>query len=167
MTEMAPEAIVKPEIPEALHCAVCTGPLPPKRAYARTRYTCSPECRNTLRAFQKLVVDAKYCHVCMRPSTPEEREEFKRFRRSKGQLKGERGRPPVKRTKLLEDALREAMALFGIGEKRIVNFGGDWPEAEDACARFEILLDAKAANGSTLVACGQATEKAEEVQGAN
>ena len=155
MTEIATEEVTKQEIPETLSCAVCRGPLPPKRAYARTRYTCGPECRVALRAFQKLVIDAKYCHVCMRPSTPEEREEFKRFRRSKGQLKGERGRPPVKRTKLLEEALRQA--IYYLGE------GGN-PELIE---EFKILLDGGAANGSTLVACGKTAEKADEIQGAN
>lgn len=164
------ETVTKPAIPETLSCAVCKGPLPAKRAYARTRYTCSPECRNALRAFQKLVVDAKYCHVCMRPSTPEERDEFKAFRRSKGQLKGERGRPPVKRTKLLEDALREAMAMIEEGNDASMaedcRENPKWLEDSNAkLAEFQILLDGGAANGSTLAACGQATEKAEEAQG--
>lgn len=160
MTEQATETVTKPAIPEVLSCAVCRGPLPAKRAYARTRYTCSPECRNALRAFQKLVVDAKYCHVCMRPSTPEERDEFKAFRRSKGQLKGERGRPPVKRTKLLEDALREAMEAI----LQLLS-GDDSPFYKFKLDNFQILLDGGAANGSTLAACGHATEKAEEAQG--
>ena len=163
MTEQATETVTKPAIPEVLSCAVCRGPLPAKRAYARTRYTCSPECRNALRAFQKLVVDAKYCHVCMRPSTPEEREEFKAFRRSKGQLKGERGRPPVKRTKLLEDALREAIGI--VNSHIVLNPAGPTGEWARKNAEFQILLDGGAANGSTLAACGQAAEKAEEVQG--
>lgn len=156
MSQQVTEEVTKPaklELPEHLSCAVCNGPLPPKRAYSRTRYTCSPECRQKLKAFQKQVVDAKYCRVCMRPSTPEEREQFKAFRRSTGELKGERGRPPVKRTKLLEDALRQAMYYLDEGGK---------PELIE---EFKLLLDGGAANGSTLAACGQATEQVEEAQG--
>jgi hypothetical protein len=105
----------------------------------------------------------------MRPSTPEEREEFKRFRRSKGQLKGERGRPPVKRTKLLEEALRKASALLSHAMNYYNKINGfkPWAEGEEAIAEFKILLDGGAANGSTLVACGQTAEKADEIQGAN
>jgi ribosomal protein S26 len=62
-----------------LHCVMCGGDIPADRA-ARKFVTCSPECSEERERWAKARHDATHCRYCMKPSTPEERAAFKRFR---------------------------------------------------------------------------------------
>ena len=80
------------EIP-TMFCLVDGAPIAPERIVRRS-VTCSAECAKKLAAMRRAMIDARVCRQCHAPSTPEERRDFQRWRRDRGQLK--RGRPPVK-----------------------------------------------------------------------
>jgi predicted nucleic acid-binding Zn ribbon protein len=103
-------------IPTASHwepkCVVCTAELPKARATSRAAWTCSKECRAVLKAFQKERRAAFKCPTCQHPCTPEQREEFKAWRRHRGDVGvNPPGRKPKRRVQELEEALREAIDL--------------------------------------------------------
>ena len=62
------------------HCIVCTTLVPPDRRKYKA-ITCSDECaikrKNSIRARQ----DLRECRYCRKPSTPEDRAAFSRFRK--------------------------------------------------------------------------------------
>lgn len=60
-------------------CVVCTEPIDKQRV-SRGAVTCTKECAKVRRDQQRALTDMKECRYCRRPSTPEEREAFKRFR---------------------------------------------------------------------------------------
>lgn len=152
---MSDEAV---QLPEALKCTVCTAPLPAKRATARMWYTCSPACRKVRRDYQRELETKKKCRFCGRPTTPAQLAHFREWQKAYNAENGNgRGRPAVKRTTVLENALRKAMEM--------VNFPKTMEETTAALAEFENLLDGKAQGGSTLAPCGHATESTEEAQG--
>lgn len=97
-----------------LHCMVCLEPLSETRS-RRPTSTCSEPCKDrldTLRAEQRR---SRKCPHCLHPSTPEEREEFRRWRASRGDVRGveivkrEAGGAPKH---LLRKALREAVGVL-------------------------------------------------------
>ncbi len=137
----------------APRCTRCAGPIPQARATVRTRYTCSPECALVLKAAALLRRASRKCPLCLHPFTPKEREEFREWRRHRGDLGvNPVGKPPVKRVRLLEAALREAVETMEASP----SMGTAW--WEDKISQFKNLLDAKRPNGSTLAASGQPTE---------
>lgn len=79
----------------------------------RKAVTCSHECKLLLKAFRRKQRSEIICSACRRPSTPEERQEFKRWRRET-QPSRPQGRPPLtpeekqakKEAKLREKELR-------------------------------------------------------------
>ncbi len=60
-------------------CIIC-GQQIPKDRLMRGAITCSQEHAKLRRAQLQAIVDKKECRYCRRPSTPEEREAYKRFR---------------------------------------------------------------------------------------
>lgn len=62
------------------HCVVCGTTIPTDRV-KRGAVTCSKEHAKLRKAQQMALVDSKECRYCRRPSTPLQREAFKRFRR--------------------------------------------------------------------------------------
>lgn len=60
-------------------CIVC-GDGVPKDRIMRGAITCSKEHAKLRRAQLQAITDKKECRYCRRPSTPEEREAYKRFR---------------------------------------------------------------------------------------
>jgi hypothetical protein len=92
---------IKPKVAEALAniaaftpaCVVCGDPVPRKRATGRSKDTCSPGCHRVLRAFRKYVNDSSYCPSCRHPCSPEERADFRRWRKDRGEVREKPGRP--------------------------------------------------------------------------
>jgi hypothetical protein len=75
-------------------CTVDKKPIPPERA-ARRSNTCDNLCQRKLKAHRRAVQDAKKCRHCSRPSTPEERLNYQRWRRSQPEyVAKKRGRKP-------------------------------------------------------------------------
>jgi len=62
-----------------LNCVMCPNKIPRDRA-TRKFVTCSAECAAKRERWIKGRLDATHCRYCMRPSTPDERAAFKRFR---------------------------------------------------------------------------------------
>jgi len=60
-------------------CIICGGEVPKDRIM-RGAITCSKEHSKLRRNQLTAIVDKKECRYCRRPSTPEEREAYKRFR---------------------------------------------------------------------------------------
>lgn len=93
-----------------LHCTVCREPIPASRAQRQTA-TCSEKCKDKLDAIRARQRAARKCSVCLHPSTPEERELFREWRASRGDIstavRQERDGSPDKKT--LRAALREAV----------------------------------------------------------
>jgi len=61
------------------HCVICKAEVPKDRLM-RGAITCSKEHAKLRRAQLTAITDKKECRYCRRPSTPEEREAYKRFR---------------------------------------------------------------------------------------
>ena len=74
-----------------MHCILDSKPISEARV-ARRAVTCSAECARRLATLRREMVEARRCHYCHHPSTPEERKDFARWRRERGQLKSV-GRP--------------------------------------------------------------------------
>lgn len=62
------------------HCVICKE-LVPKDRLMRGAITCTKEHAKLRRAQLQAITDKKECRYCRRPSTPEEREAYKRFRK--------------------------------------------------------------------------------------
>lgn len=62
-------------------CVLCTRRIPRKRQRRRA-ITCSAEHQKRLTAMRKVERDHRQCSVCGRPSTPDERRQFRAFRSS-------------------------------------------------------------------------------------
>lgn len=75
------------------HCIVCTQPVSLKRARGRSKDTCSPECHAVRQMYRKWVMQTSKCLACLHPSTPQERQEFRDWRRFRGDLRRTKGRP--------------------------------------------------------------------------
>lgn len=90
-----------------LRCVICGEFVPAKRATSRSKFTCSPECRAVLLQFQKYQLQKKCCPACYHPSTPQEREEFKKWRKARGDVREKRGNPQKTRKKKVEDSENE------------------------------------------------------------
>ena len=78
-------------------CVVCRSPVPAARAHSRSRETCSAACALYWRQYHRYVLMQTRCPSCYHPSTPEERADFKRWRKSRGDLRDKVGRPPKKK----------------------------------------------------------------------
>jgi hypothetical protein len=94
---LAPEVLAL--IPEGienltLSCTVCRGPLPSSR---RTVGDHAGACHKVRTLFRRYQIKLKHCIACLHPSTPAEREEFKAWRRARGQLRATGGRPAKSR----------------------------------------------------------------------
>ena len=74
-------------------CVICRNPVPEKRSHGRYRETCSPECLTTWRRFRAYIIASTRCPSCYHPSTPDEREDFRKWRRFRGELHSKSGRP--------------------------------------------------------------------------
>lgn len=71
---------------DEMFCQICTQPIPEKR---RTRATsvCSEKCKDKLDAIRARQRAVRKCTLCLHPSTPEERAEFRQWRYERGDLK--------------------------------------------------------------------------------
>lgn len=76
------------------YCIVDCKPIPEERE-RRKSTTCCDECRDELNKQRRERKDTKVCRLCARPSTPEERILFNRWRRETFPP-AKRGRPPIK-----------------------------------------------------------------------
>lgn len=82
-----------------MHCVICTRPLPEDRI-AKGAITCRPaekDCAKIHKMARRARRDMRSCRHCYRPSTPEQRADFKRWMRERGMVK--RGRPAKKEKK--------------------------------------------------------------------
>lgn len=60
-------------------CVVDAQPISPERL-SKGSVTCSKECAKIRRDAQRVQQDQKECRYCRKPSTPEQRQAFARFR---------------------------------------------------------------------------------------
>lgn len=95
------------------HCMVCPNELPLNRARNTYMKTCSPECAELLKKWRLHQEWLRYCPSCLHPSTPEQREDFKRWRTARGERIGDKeaGRPAKKREKALATVLGECREI--------------------------------------------------------
>jgi hypothetical protein len=84
--------------------------MPAHRARNSKYTTCGKDCQIELRKFRRHQLWLKHCPSCLHPSTPEQREDFKRWQTERGTRKGDKaaGRPAKKREKELAGMLSEA-----------------------------------------------------------
>jgi hypothetical protein len=75
-------------------CIVCTEPVSLKRSRGRSKATCSPVCNDVLKRWRIYVVQTSRCPNCYHPSSPEERDLFRQWRKDRGDRRSKRGRPP-------------------------------------------------------------------------
>jgi hypothetical protein len=78
-----------------LRCVVCGGPLPSsRRAYGDH----AGACHKVRTLYRRHIIQLTRCLACLHPATPDEREAFKQWRVSRGDLRG-RGNRMGGRTK--------------------------------------------------------------------
>ena len=100
---LIPEGIEK----LVLRCVVCGGPLPSSR---RTVGDHAGACHKVRRLYRRYVIQLTKCIACLHPATPEEREEFKQWRVSRGDLRG-RGNRQGGRRRQVPDLPRHNPAM--------------------------------------------------------
>jgi tRNA(Ile)-lysidine synthase TilS/MesJ len=61
-------------------CVMCQTPIPPERK--ADSVTCSKDCSVKRKNYFRSRIDQKECRYCQRPSTPEERARYLRWRRA-------------------------------------------------------------------------------------
>ena len=96
----------------APRCTVCTKLVPEKRAKGKYKTTCSPECHKVIKKFGAHLLELTRCPACWHPSTPEQRADFKAWRKERGYIRAGAGRPPVNREAKLQDGLRASVGLL-------------------------------------------------------
>lgn len=74
-------------------CVVCKRPVPARRATSRSKNTCSNNCNAVLQMFRRWNLFRRKCPTCYHPSTPEERQDFKAWRKERKQLRMKPGKP--------------------------------------------------------------------------
>ena len=139
----------EPLMPEAIEkfvptCSVCTKPVPANRHSVKFEVTCSKQCFEVVKAWRRYQLWRRACPNCRRPSSPAEREDFLKWRRSNG-LQG-RGRPPVNRLANLTQALTDAIAILKTAPPELMTI----QENISAIARFQKLVDSEAQDKSKL-----------------
>lgn len=85
------------------HCVSCGKEIPADRP--RQAITCSDECRDTRKNYRRSRQDARECRYCRRPSTPQERLRYSRWRKFE-----EKNPPPVEQLAPHEIVEREYKA---------------------------------------------------------
>lgn len=95
-----------------LTCVMCSKPIPPGRKWDAV--TCSPECSKDRKNYGRSRKDQTQCRYCLRPSTPEERAHYHRWKKYE----------------------QSVVELLKEGVKRIEDFGGDWPKAQEMVKRL-------------------------------
>lgn len=99
---------------DVIFCVICQDPIPEARARRQTS-TCSEKCKNKLDAIRDRQRAARKCPLCLHPSTPEERAEFRLWRAQRGDVRtSDRRAPGDKRD--MERTLRRAIKALS-GEK--------------------------------------------------
>jgi hypothetical protein len=73
-----------------LRCTVCGGPLPASR---RSIGDHAGACHKVRVLHRRYMIQLSKCISCLHPSTPEQREEFKAWRKSRGDIREKGGRP--------------------------------------------------------------------------
>lgn len=77
---MAKVDVIRARDEVAVYCAVCGGVVPPERV-AQGAITCSKEHGAKRANFLRARKEARECKYCHKPSTPEDREAFLRFKK--------------------------------------------------------------------------------------
>ena len=131
----------EPQIPNidqfVPRCQVCGVEVPLKRRSRRNGNTCTAEHAAMVRAWKRWLIKTSVCLTCYHPSTPQEREDFKRWRRERGMLHETAGKPPVKRIAALTEALREATEMLSLAAPELTTVD----ERETKIKKFQKLLD--------------------------
>ena len=104
-------------------CTICRDAIPEKRA-TRNTATCTEKCKDALDQIKIEQRRLKMCPHCLHPASPAEREEFRRWRADRGNVKSAE---PVRRDgsiahkQDLERALKAAVKLLEAERDRIAD----------------------------------------------
>jgi hypothetical protein len=109
-------------------CMVCGDPIPDRRARARKETCGKTACGVTLKQWRRAVLESRKCPACYKPSTPEEREDYKQWRRERGMLHRRAGNPHGKKPKTSHELLEQGAPL--LREVRAMLKEGDFPGGE-------------------------------------
>jgi hypothetical protein len=106
-----------------LYCTVCRAEIEPSRARRQTA-TCGEKCKDDLDQIRILQRRRSRCPKCLHPSTEAEREEYRRWRASRGDIR--HSEPVQKDTSIsnrrdLQRALKGAVALLEEERDRIAD----------------------------------------------
>lgn len=93
-----------------LRCTVCGEPLPASR---RTVGDHAGACHKVRVLHRRYMIQMAKCISCLHPSTPEEREAYKRWRKGRGDLRETGGRPKKALDKPKDDLGTPDIALCG------------------------------------------------------
>lgn len=74
------------EVEEKIFCVMCKNEVPVERLKRRS-ITCTDACSKARTRHLHRRVDRKKCRYCMQPSTPEERADFKAWRKARAAAK--------------------------------------------------------------------------------
>lgn len=85
-----------------LRCVVCGDPLPPSR---RTIGDHAGPCHKVRVLYRRYIIQLTKCIACLHPSTPADREHFKQWRKSRGDLREKCGKPKKINAEIPQKAL--------------------------------------------------------------
>lgn len=105
-------------------CCVCGADIPEDRQVRRKR-TCSDEHTKHMNQFRRFQQSKIRCSSCGRPSSPEEREDYKRWRAERGEVLKSigRGAPRKTREKQLESGIRALIDYLKPMERQDLSMG--------------------------------------------
>ena len=109
----------------SLYCTVCRMEIEPSRARRQTA-TCGEKCKDQLDQIRILQRRRSRCPKCLHPSTDAEREEYRRWRASRGDIR--HSEPVQKDTSIsnrrdLQRALKATVAMLVDERDRIAESG--------------------------------------------
>lgn len=155
--QLIPEGGIEKLVPG---CEVCRGDIPMRRLSGRnainTRHTCSARCETVRKQHMRWLSSTRMCLNCKHPSTPKEREEFKAWRKARGDVWPDGQPKPTyaktrgRRTELY-GGLTRAMEML----KEEAAFK---PEVATFLEEMKIIVDGGEAGKRTLTPSGESAE---------
>jgi hypothetical protein len=129
-------------------CMVCGDDIPLPRSRDSRHSTCSKDCHDLLKKYRKQVDNLKYCPSCLHPNTPEQREEFRKWRMDRGDKKSHNGRPFRQYERRLIEAMTKVIGTLKSYEYELLLNHGIYsaetgektieePEAGEALAKLK------------------------------
>lgn len=134
---------------QPLFCTICGGEIAEPRRQRQTA-TCSEVCKNRLDLVRGAQRAKRKCPKCLHPSSPQERELFRRWRASRGDVKEIAPIPRDRAMPWKRDLQRGLKASLAVIE-HLMNLAPHASASEAEKAKSEVAIQAQIAGWKKLV----------------